>query len=439
MGESDISHFPVDKAVLPVRLENMRPGQIRDAIANGAVCLLPIGTIEATVDDTPLGIDRCRYELELETLSQELNAVIAPPVWYSPTGYILSTPAEGTLDVPAHAFAHYLEETLITLGELGFPKIHLVVLHDPQGKDSPLRNTVNFVIGNLFNDLWKDPKIGKGWWARPDLDKINWMRYQVIELPVKEVSEDPSPVENSSSLLRLEHMRPSELTLALKRGLPCFVPVGVLENHGNHNPIGCDAIEAQEPILRAAAEAPCVIAPTVWYGPTGYAVSTQKLGTTNIDGHVFQVYIKGVVEALAGVGFCNVVFVQFHQGGGAQNTAIAMAISEYRSQLHRRGDIGSGWGQKRKGTCDINATNVQLIAPPGMPGDHAGRNETSWMLLYRPEQTRLDLIRPNDYTFCWTPGGEANKASVEWGREMEQTVVEGWRKIIRNLTQPQDE
>ena len=90
--EPDISKFPADEAEIPARLENMRPGQIRDAAAKGAVCLLPIGVIEAEAPDQPLGIDAAWYDRAIVAMATEKKAIIAPPIWFGPTGYILSGP-----------------------------------------------------------------------------------------------------------------------------------------------------------------------------------------------------------------------------------------------------------------------------------------------------------------------------------------------------------
>ena len=287
--EPDISRFPPDPATLPARLENMRPGQIRDAAAKGAPCLLPVGVIEADGSGRPLGIAAAEYDRAIEAMAAARKAVIAPPIWYGPTGYILSGPAQGTVTMPVRAFSQYIQATLITLGELGFEKIQIVVVHDPQGENSPLRSAVRFAMGDLFNDLWKDPKFGENWWCRPDLDQLNWQRYSLVELP--RPAPAPALPADSAELklpLHLENMTSAQLSEALRRGLPCYLPVGVLENHGNHNPIGCDAIEATDPVVLAAAQTPCVVAPTIWYGPPPTQSAVRSWAARTSTGSFFN-------------------------------------------------------------------------------------------------------------------------------------------------------
>jgi creatinine amidohydrolase/Fe(II)-dependent formamide hydrolase-like protein len=433
--EPDVSKFPQDRAVLPARLENMRPGQIRDAVARGAPCLLPVGTLESGGGDRPLGGDAEQADAALLALAGPMHAVIAPPIWYTPTGYILGGPRQGTFDMPLDSFADYLREVLRTLAELGFKRVQVVPLHNPQGADGPLHSGIQFVLADLFNDLWKDPRLGRSWWIRPDREALPYKTFSLAALPKVDGAEKRAAA-NARLPLRLERMRPSQIEDALRRGLPCFVPVGVLENHGNHCPIGCDTFEAQDPLLLAATRAPAVVAPAVWYGPTGYAVTGPQRGTTDVNGAVFQWAMQGVVAGLAAMGFENVVFVGVHQGeAGAEQASIRMAIQQYRGRLHALPGYGPGWGNGEN-PRPARTCNLEMISPPGGAYDHAGRNETSWMLFLRGEHTDLTLIRPNDYPFCWEKGGPSNTATRELGRQMTEKVVGRLVELIEAKTRP---
>jgi len=434
--EPDVTKYPGDKAVLPAQLENMRPGQIRDAVAQGTPCLVPVGTLENDSDEVPLGIDREGGEYRLLSLAQEMNAVVAPTLWYSPTGYILSGPDEGTFDLPAEAFAAYIEEVLLTLRAVGFKTVQIVPLHNPQGDNSPLIAACRFALGNIFNNLWKNPEFGQNWWIRPDRDKLNWGAFGMRQLPTVSATNPGQPATDGLCLpLRLENMRPAELKGALQKGLPCFVPTGVLENHGNHNPIGCDAFEVQNPILEAASRAPAVIAPTIWFGPTAYAVTGPKLATTDINGVVFQRFADGVVSGLAAMGFKHIIFLHVHQGGGAEGTGIDLAIQQYRSRLASQVGYGPGWARHLT-PQEMQHPQIERIGTPGGKYDHAGKNETSWMLYLRRQYTDLSLIRPGDYPFCWEKGNEANTATAEWGRQMNEEVVANLVRLIQEKTSP---
>lgn len=428
--EPDISKFPDDKVTLPARLENMRPGQIRSAVAEGAPCIVPVGVMEAIADDVPLGMDRVHGEDRLMAMAKQMNAVVAPTIWYAPTGYINSGPSDGTFSLCGDDFSQYVKEVLAALHEVGFAPVIIVPVNNPQGKNSPLMSACRFAVGELFNEVWKDPELGENWYIRPDMDKLPWgdRRFRILDLPAESKKEmtpgqkQMLPHPFMKRPLKLEQMTPKEVKRALAMGLPCFVPVGVLETHGNQNPIGVDSIQVQDPLILAAEKEWAVIAPTVWYGPTARACGNPKLGNLDISGQVFEKHMEGIVNGLAAMGFKNIGFWSMHQGGGAHPTGIEQAIARYHSDLALRPEYGPGWAKRLK-PSEMKHSNVEQINIGGGGYDHAGKYETSWMLYLRPQNTRLSLLRKGDYNYCWSPNDESKDATYERGKEMCEKVV----------------
>jgi creatinine amidohydrolase len=220
---------------------------------------------------------------------------------------------------------------------------------------------------------------------------------------------------------RLENMTPAQIKDAVKRNLICFVPSGVIETHGNHNPLGVDGIESEGPLLLACAKADAVIAPTIWYGPTGISCGDETVGNTNIDGNIYRNYISGVLCGLAAIGFKTIVVIQVHQGkDGPQWVSTDYAIQDYLVNFYKNNP---------KGKFGVPA-NIKIMPPPFGQYDHAGKIETSWMMYYRPKNTDLSLIRPNDYSYCWRVDGESNKATYELGKMMSDKAEDGLVEMI---------
>jgi len=44
----------------------------------------------------------------------------------------------------------------------------------------------------------------------------------------------------------LKHMRPAQIRDAVERDLPVILPIGCVECHGYHLPVGCDTIIVEE-------------------------------------------------------------------------------------------------------------------------------------------------------------------------------------------------
>ena len=64
---------------------------------------------------------------------------------------------------------------------------------------------------------------------------------------------------------RIYRMRPSELVEQRKKLPVAYIPLGTIEWHGLHNPLGADGLQGQELCRRCAREGG-VVFPTVYYG-----------------------------------------------------------------------------------------------------------------------------------------------------------------------------
>jgi creatinine amidohydrolase/Fe(II)-dependent formamide hydrolase-like protein len=429
----DIKKFPEDTVELPARLENMRPGQVRYAAELGAPCLIPVGNLQSSSAHQIIGSDGAIMD-SLNALALSSKAVIAPAIWYTPSGYLLNNAENGTFDISMDAFTLYLEEVMTNIVNLGFKHVQIIVLNNPQGYNSPLNACARFVVANQYNNLWKRSEFGKGWYINPKFDDSPsehgkhdkrgevFSMYSLVNI-YGNSSGEKKESSSSSKPLRLENLTPAQVKDAVKRNLICFLPSGVTETHGNHNPLGCDAIESEGPLLLACAKADAVIAPTIWYGPTGVTCGDETVGNINIDGNIYRNYLSGVINGLAAIGFKKIVVIQVHQGiNGPQWVSTDFAIQDYRLRFH---NTSSNRKEKEPAT-------ITVMSPPFGQYDHAGKNETSWMMYLRPENTDLSLIRPDDYFYCWQKDDESNKASFEWGKSMCDKTVKGFIDMIKN-------
>ena len=414
---------PYDPVSLPANLENMRTGQILDAVSKGFKVILPIGTLEGTDNDVPIGLYSIELQQTLDSLSLKNNAIIAPTIWYSPSGYLMGAPSDGNFDIPTDAFVKYLEEVINEFYNMGFKHVQVVIIHDLLGENSPLVKTCRFVHGNIFNDYWKEETIGAGWWLNPEKDQFNKTSLEILSLK----SENPG-LKNEFPSGRLEEMTPAEIRKAASHGLICIVPVGVIECHGNQNPVGVDIITVQESLFIVAAKIPVVIAPAISYGGTAYAVSGPELGTMNINGQTEYNYTLGIARGLLAMGFKHIIFCSMHQGGGSQSTGLALIAQEINRTMTQQ--YGYGWMSPRKNNEKLYSV-VEYITYPSSVGDHAGKYETSSMLYLRQPYTKLDLLSPNDYPFCWQKDIESIKATYELGKQLIDEVVDEWIKIIK--------
>ncbi|MCL5995594.1 MAG: creatininase family protein, partial [Chloroflexi bacterium] len=127
----------------------------------------------------------------------------------------------------------------------------------------------------------------------------------------------------------LKYMRPDQVHAAIRDGLPLLLPAGCVECHGSHAALGLDTIAAEELCKAIAERVPAVVAPAIDYGPTGWAVSGPELGTVDVDGNHFYLYVKDVLRALLLMGWPAIYVVIQHQGmDGPEALAFRKAAAE---------------------------------------------------------------------------------------------------------------
>lgn len=233
--------------------------------------------------------------------------------------------------------------------------------------------------------------------------------------------------------MRLADARPDQLHAAVAGGWPVLLPAGCIEYHGPHLPLGCDALIAEELALAVAREMPALVAPTLAYGPTGYAVSGPELGTMDVETARFGDHARDVLLALWRMGLQRIVVIIHHQGtDGPEGLALRRAAAEIASaQGVALG--GEGWwgrdDQRALGHVFGRIVVLPSVLPEvaaTVPGDHAGATETSLMLHLRPASCDLARLDPQAFHFLKT----APEGSAEKGREMFEALVGAWVRYL---------
>ncbi len=194
-----------------------------------------------------------------------------------------------------------------------------------------------------------------------------------------------------------ENLREEEFEEAINRSKGvCIVPVGCLEKHGQHLPVGTDVIHITE-IARLAAELePAVIFPTMYFGEkTG---AGEFKGTVIFTAELRQQILKETCREIARNGFKKILLYNGHGG----NQAMLSAFS--RSVLYEKTDymvydysIGSDFATPKKLlqenysylTSEDRKILEAYTAQKKRYG-HACFIETGWVYGVRPEAVRLD-------------------------------------------------
>lgn len=210
--------------------------------------------------------------------------------------------------------------------------------------------------------------------------------YYEADKVAQHVPEEPIPGE-----VRAMYLRPGEL-LAMQRKFPvAYQPLGTIEWHGRHNPLGCDSIKAEQVCLHAARIAGGVVMPPIHfaadaYWDCGHGVGYGMDATAGfqlpgsfygMDTSLFAGVLTNACRNYLCRGFRLVVLVSGHNPSIQQN-----ALDEVCYRL-----------KQPDGKEPVVATMEYRLIPQENArsgGDHAGGYETSMMLHLCPDRVRPD-------------------------------------------------
>ena len=241
--------------------------------------------------------------------------------------------------------------------------------------------------------------------------------------------------------MQLKHMRPYQLREHVKAGHPLLVPAGCIETHGPHMAIGHDTIIVEEICQRIAERTPCAIAPSFEYGPTGYALGGPEDGTIDPNYDAFGSYVKSILKNFLEMGFGKVYVSIMHQG---MEAPLALAFKKAAAEITFERVLESGyergwWGRKEDeravgGAIWGHIQVLPMILPASSPpagGDHAGYNETSFLIAARPELVEQERLDDNAPWYCRQNEGKNSwTANAEHGQAMIDAVVDAWVEKI---------
>lgn len=115
---------------MPLKLEDMNWMEFKELVPDKIdTVILPVGTVEAH-GVTNLGTDVTIPVFIAEKIADDLNAIIAPPVYYGITRTLYSYP--GSLTVSSPVFESYLTEIMLSLADKGFLRILIINGHGGQ-------------------------------------------------------------------------------------------------------------------------------------------------------------------------------------------------------------------------------------------------------------------------------------------------------------------
>ena len=176
---------------------------------------------------------------------------------------------------------------------------------------------------------------------------------------------------------KAEEMTPAEFKQAMAEKPVVILTTGILEWHGDHLPLGTDALKVRGLAERLAERTGAILFPQNWFGVVGF---DEMLGTVTFSKTLVKAILTEFFENLEKMGAKLIVFLTGHYGSYQVET-ITEAAQEYLAH-----------------------SKIRIIAQPEYEGtdfsgfacqpDHADKYETSMMMAVRPELVHMEHLRP---------------------------------------------
>lgn len=227
-------------------------------------------------------------------------------------------------------------------------------------------------------------------------------------------------------------MSQHDFAKAVKKNRLAIIPVGSLEQHGDHLPVSTDSIISEYLAKQVASRVGAFVFPVIPYG-----VSFEHSPMFNISiGHsMLSSLVCDVCSSIAANGIRKIVVINGHHGN--------IGALQYLAQdLHGR--IPS----------DVSVNTLHYWHMMKEQFDHAGEVETSLVLAIAPDLVRMNLARANSKRLTKSkaayasmtnaPGsfvritgtgvwGDPSKATAEKGKRLIDEIVEGFSKTMLEL------
>jgi creatinine amidohydrolase len=248
--------------------------------------------------------------------------------------------------------------------------------------------------------------------------------------PSQAAASAPNEKATAAVKVRYDELLPHEFRARLAQRPIAYLPLGTLEWHGEHLPLGSDAIQSEGLMTECARQLGGIVMPPIYLGPDrtkpaddgkilvgmDYAESTTP--PRQLDGSCYWVsagfhllMVDAILAQLKRTGFRAV----FADGHGPSRWSWVENLSEREARFGLRlfgvtKDIAGRWKSQV---------------------DHAARNETSLMMHLRPHLVDLSQLPASRATWPQgVAGADPRDAAAAYGKECLQKSVELVRQMF---------
>src|SRR3989442_787066 len=234
-----------------------------------------------------------------------------------------------------------------------------------------------------------------------------------------------------SRRVRIDEMTSEDFAAIGKKDPVVILPVGALEEHGRHLPLGADVIQPLHVVDAVARRTNAYVAPAI---PYGVCTTTRRYpGTVSVSVDALKGFVRDVLADFVRNGVRRVMILSGH-AGREHMMALRAAAQEV---------VDEGTGLRATVLSDYDIIYAsQGILPEG--DGHAGAGETSRIMTARPDLVKgkspagKNEIPPyaivSDPRKYWSGvTGDPSKASKALGEKLDDLVIGELVKLVEEL------
>lgn len=242
----------------------------------------------------------------------------------------------------------------------------------------------------------------------------------------------------------LDRSFPREVKYVQDNNIPLVIAGGTVEYHGPHCAYGCDTLVVEGLINELAKRKEIMIAPTISYSPSSYAVGGRKSGTVHVPERAFEDYVYYVFKSFLYAGFRNIYVVihhQFEQESEMPMTLCYRTAAKRATMEYLEETLGEGWWgsesysdyyEQLEGANNpfgwIKVIPTMTTEVQNATGyDHAGEFESSILMALYPDCVKKERI--DDVKHWFTES--ARKANKELGDKMVELSLKSLEERIK--------
>jgi creatinine amidohydrolase len=252
----------------------------------------------------------------------------------------------------------------------------------------------------------------------------------------------PDPAQTP---IRFEEIGGFELAAVISQCPLAILPLGSLEFHGPHNPLGADSIIISGIADKVAVRTNGLLFPTIRF--TQCPAHTENFpGSVSIRPEIMTMYYADVLRNVLQLGFRKVFILNGHDGNiGPGRGAMAQVANEVKDASI----LFASWWEFLPGS---KMKELGLFKQANGGHGHGGPLETSAVAAFRPDLVHLDKARDlpeppelsdgspyflQKSTATNWPGysGHVSEASAEKGRVLITISEDGIVKLVENWLQ----